>query len=250
MALANRAVAGAVSFEGARHVRDDTAKGLNMVIFGPPGIGKTTLAASIKEAQPDGQIMLFDTDLGRESVEDLDVEYILPTSWDELRSYLDLAISLREDSPYTTYIFDSLSSIYYEHLVPKVCGGEGKRFELQHYLEAQRILAKFVRDAKSLRESGINTIFTAHQKEEDDDGTVNIRLSLPQGIRNEILLCVNHVGYLTRGKDNRTRELYFEPPTKRHEGPKVRQTRSKGTVPTVMPDPSMKKFLEALKASN
>jgi len=246
VALANRTVVGATSFAGARHIRDDTAKGLNMVIFGPPGCGKTTLAASIKEAQPDGQILLFDTDLGRESVEDLDVEYLLPTSWDELRSYLDLAISLREDSPYKTYIFDSLSSIYYEHLVPKVAGGELKRFELQHYLEAQRILAKFVRDAKSLREYGINTIFTAHQKE-ITDGTINVRLALPEGIRNEILLCVNHVGYLGRGKDNKTRELWFEPPTKRHEGPKIRQTRSKGTVPSVMPDPTMKKFLEALK---
>lgn len=247
MALANRTVVGGVSFDAARHVRDDTVKGLNMVIFGPPGIGKTTLAASIKEAQPDGKIMLFDTDLGRESVEDLDVEYILPTSWDELRAYLDLAISLRDDSPFKTYIFDSLSSIYYEHLVPKVAGGELKRFELQHYLEAQRILAKFVRDAKSLREYGINTIFTGHEREDDDDGTINIRLSLPQGIRNEILLCVNHVAYLTRGKDNKTRELWFEPPTKRHSGQKVRQTRSTGTVPTVLPEPTMKKFLDALR---
>jgi energy-coupling factor transporter ATP-binding protein EcfA2 len=220
-----------------------------MVVFGPPGCGKTTFLGSMTEAQPEGKILLFDTDLGRESVADLDVDYLLPTSWTELRGYLDYALEVKDEGEYTTYGFDSLSSIYYELLVPKVCGGEGKRFELQHYLEAQRILAKFVRDAKSLREYGINTIFTAHQKEINDDGTINIRLSLPEGIRNEILLTVNHVGYLARGKDNRTRELWFEPPTKRHDGVKVRQTRSTGTVPEVIANPTMKKFLDAIQGT-
>lgn len=250
MPVKGTVLGGGVSFDAARNVRDAKPTGLNMVIFGPPGIGKTTLLGSIKEAQPEGKILLFDTDIGRESIEDLDVDYIRPTSWDEARAYLDLALASKEDSPYKTYGFDSLSSYYYELLVPKISGGELKSFQLQHYLEAQRHLAKFVRDAKSLAEYGINTIFTAHQKEEDDDGVINIRLSLPQGIRNEILLAVNHVGYLTRGKDNKTRELWFDPPTKRHEGPKVRQTRSKGTVPSVIVEPTMKKFLDALKASN
>lgn len=248
MPLPNKkSVVGTTGFGSPKNVRDDVQKGINMTVFGPPGIGKTTFINSIKEAQPDGKVLLFDTDLGRESVADMDVDYLLPETWSELRGYLDYALEVKGDSEYTTYNFDSLSSIYYELLVPKVCGGEGKRFELQHYLEAQRILSKFVRDAKSLREYGINTIFTAHQKEINDDGVITVRLSLPEGIRNEILLTVNHVGYLTRGKDNRTRELWFEPPTKRHEGQKVRQTRSTGKVPEVIANPTMKKFLDALK---
>lgn len=246
-------------------VKDERAStGINMVVFGPPGTGKTTLAASVKSAQPDSKVLLFDIDLGRESIRDLDIDYAEPPkllraraageseegidrklTWQELRDYLDIALALKDQSPYKTLIFDSLSSIYYELLIPKVVGSDTKKVEWPHYAEAQRLLTKFVRDAKSLCEYGINTIFIGHQKEESDGDITNIRLALPQGVRNEILLAVNHVGYLERKKNTETRILHLTPP-RRVDGPKLRQTQSGKQAPLTYEDPNMTKIIEAL----
>lgn len=265
MAFADKKVVTPSAFPAFSSVKDETAEtGLNMVIFGPPGVGKTTFAASIKLARPDDLVLIFDTDVGRESIRDLDVKFAEPPkllaarasgestdgidrklTWQELRDYLDTALALKGTSPYKTLIFDSLSSIYYELLLPKVVGSEVKKVEWPHYAEAQRLLTKFVRDAKSLCEYGINTIFLGHVKEETDGEVSNIRLSLPQGVRNEILLIVNHVGYLDRKRNSEERELHFTPP-KRTTGPKLRQTQSGAQAPLVYSDPTMGKVLDSL----
>lgn len=237
--------------------------GFNGVFFGPPGIGKTTFISGFAKRGP---MLLFDIDAGRESVLDVDNLFIAERpsvaqareagqdvdnldkkfTWDELRAYLDTALALKGDSPYKTYGFDSLSSIYYELLLPKVVGSETKKVEWPHYNEAQRILTKFIRDAKSLCEYGINTVFTGHVKEENDGEVTNVRLALPQGVRNEILLAVNHVGYIQRAKNSETRELHFTPP-RRVDGPKLRQTRSGKQAPLVITDPSAETLLENLR---
>lgn len=237
--------------------------GFNGVIFGPPGIGKTTFISGFARLGP---MLLFDIDAGRESVLDVDDLYIADRpsvaearakgddvsgldkkfTWEELRAYLDTALALKGESPYKTYGFDSLSSIYYELLLPKVVGSETKKVEWPHYNEAQRILTKFIRDAKSLCEYGINTVFTGHVKEENDGEITNVRLALPQGVRNEILLAVNHVGYLQRAKNSETRELHFTPP-RRVDGPKLRQTRSGKQAPLQLTDPTASTLLENLR---
>ncbi len=265
MALPDKRVVTPAAFPQFNSVKEETAApGLNMVVFGPPGVGKTTFAASIKLARPDEGVLIFDIDVGRESVRDLDLHYAEPPkllaarasgadtagidkklTWQELRDYLDTALALKDTSPYKTLIFDSLSSIYYELLIPKVVGSEVKKVEWPHYAEAQRLLTKFVRDAKSLCEYGINTIFTGHVKEENDGDITNVRMALPQGVRNEILLVVNHVGYLDRKRNSETRELHMAPP-RRVDGPKIRQTQSGKQAPLTYEDPSMGKLLDAL----
>lgn len=269
MPIAGKTVVSPAAFPTFASVKDEqSATGLNMVVFGPPGVGKTTFAASIKAARPDEGVLIFDIDVGRESVRDVDLHYAEPPkllaaraagestegierklSWVELRDYLDTALALKGSSPYRTLIFDSLSSIYYELLIPKVVGSEVKKVEWPHYAEAQRLLTKFVRDAKSLCEYGINTIFTGHVKEENDGDITNVRMALPQGVRNEILLVVNHVGYLDRKRNSETRELHMAPP-RRVDGPKIRQTQSGKQAPLTYEDPTMGKLLDALKKEN
>lgn len=247
MPIAGKTVASPAAFPTFANTRDaEAATGFNGVFFGPPGVGKTTLLASIKAYRPDEKVLLFDTDMGRESVLDVDVDYVSNLTWSDLRGHLDTALALKGDSPYRTYGFDSLSSIYYELLIPKVVGSEVKKVEWPHYAEAQRLLTKFVRDAKSLAEYGINTIFTGHVKEENDGDVTNVRMALPQGVRNEILLVVNHVGYLDRKRNSEVRELHMAPP-KRVDGPKLRQTQSGKQAPLTYEDPTMGKLLDALK---
>lgn len=264
MALASKTVASPAAFPTFAKVKDLAAlTGFNGVFFGAPGIGKTTFISGFAKLGP---MLLFDIDAGRESVVDVDNLFLAERpsiaearaagtdisgmdkkfTWDELRAYLDTAVALKGDSPYKTYGFDSLSSIYYELLIPKVTKSETAKVEWPHYAEAQRILTKFVRDAKSLCEYGINTVFTGHVKEENDGDVTNVRLGLPQGVRNEILLAVNHVGYLGRAKNSEVRELHFTPP-RRVDGPKLRQTQSGKQAPLTLTDPTASGLLDNLR---
>lgn len=260
----DKAVASPAAFPTFQPVTElATETGFNGVIFSAPGVGKTTFISGFASLGP---MLLFDIDAGRESVADVHNLFLAERpsvaearargedvsnldrklTWDELRAYLDTALALKGDSPYKSYGFDSLSSIYYELLLPKVVGSETKKVEWPHYNEAQRILTKFIRDAKSLCEYGINTVFTGHVKEENDGEITNVRLALPQGVRNEILLAVNHVGYLQRAKNSETRELHFTPP-RRVDGPKLRQTRSGKQAPLMLTDPTASTLLDNLR---
>jgi len=254
------------SFPQFRSVKDDAAAtGINMVVFAPPGIGKTTFLASAAKLYPN-QVLLFDTDIGRESILDMDVHFAEPPkyleavangqptegisrqlTWQELRGYLDTALALKDNSPYKVYGFDSLSSIYYELLFPmierKMASAKDAR---QLYFEAQKEMTKFVRDAKSLCEYGIHTIFTGHTLEEKDEEITNVRLALPQGIRNQILLTVNHVGYMNRKKNSEDREIYFTPP-RRVEGPKLRQPKTGKQVPLHLDNPDLEGIIRMMK---
>lgn len=249
MPLASKTVATAASFPSFPSTKDQkAATGFNGVFFGPPGGGKTTLITSMKLYKPDEKILLFDLDVGRESVLDRDIDFVSGIEWPEIRKLLDTALSLKDESPYKTYAFDSLSSLYYQHIFPaaekKLGAGKDGR---QYYFEAQKMLVQFVIDAKKLSEYGINTLFTGHEVEDNDGDVVNVRLGLPQKVRNEVLLIVNHVGYLTRKKGSEVRELHMSPP-RRVSGPKIRVTESnRKNVPLVFEDPKMGDILEALK---
>lgn len=238
-----RVVAASGFPEFKRLTDEQGAMGVNMVVFGPPGVGKTTFALT---AQGHSETLLFDVDKGRESVLDVDARYESISDWQTLRDRLDTALALKGDSPYKTLVFDSLSSMYHELILSRVAGGQEKQPQLQHYGEAQRILVKFVRDARSLSEFGINTVFTGHVLEERDDDLVNIRLALPEKVRDQVLLTANHVGYLEYQAKTDSRVLHFRPP-RRVTGPKFRQTRSGEQMPLQLTNPTMSTIFDHVK---
>lgn len=252
MPLTNQVVSPAAgAFSNFQNLTDSaSATGINMLIFGGPGVGKTTLAVDAQKSEIGGQTVLVDADHGRESVLDVEgVQFFVPETWKEIRATLDTALTLKEDSPIKTWVWDSVSAIYYKLLVPSITKSQTAQLTQPQYFEAQRLLTKFVDDTVTLTEYGINTLFIGHTKEESDGDIVNIRFGLPQGIRNEILQSVNHVGYLARDKkDPSKRVLYFEPP-RRVEGPKVRQTRTGFKMDLAQENPSMDTIFNQLRRS-
>lgn len=248
----NRRVVKPKGFSPTQKLTDSgKALGFNGVFFGAPGVGKTTLALTAQGTKHGGNVLLHDADQGRESVLDVaGAEFYVPSSWKELRENLDTALALKGDSPFKTHVFDSLSSMYHEHLMPMIEAKSSVRDGRALYGEAQKEMTKFVRDARSLCEYGINTIFIGHQKEDKiDENTTAIRLSLPPGLRNDILLIVNHVGYLARARRSEDRELHMKPPNTKVEGPKLRQPRTGEQVPLVIENPNMGNILTMLRES-
>lgn len=234
--------------------------GMDLLIFGPPGVGKTTFVATAQESEYGKDLLWFDIDGSAASLEDRDDIAVWPDreemptpSWKQLRAVVDSLIAVGGDSPYKTLCFDSLSSIYYDLIVPQVVGSREAQPKIQHWGESNRILLKLISDVRTLNAHGINTIFIGHVKEEKeiidpDAGTsvVNVRLAgSPQG-RDEILRIVNNVGYYDWDRRLQNRVLKFRR-ERRVDAPKFRQPRSGEQMPLELTNPTMHDVLKYVR---
>ena len=228
-------------------------KGLNMVLFGPPGVGKTTLACTAQDSEYGSDVLLFDIEGGLESVTDRsdiavwpDLDDLPGLTWLDFRKVVDQVIAAGKDSPYKTLVFDSLSAIYYDLIIPKVVGNREKQPQQNQWGECNRILVKFISDVMVLNAYGINTIFIGHVKEEQDGDVINIRLAgTPQG-RDEVLRVVGNVGHLGWDRRMENRVLTFKS-QRRIEGPKFRQPVTGEQMPLELTNPKMHDILQYVR---
>lgn len=226
--------------------------GMDAVIFGRPGVGKTTFVSTAQDSELGKDLLWFDIDNSVVTLEDRDDIAIWPDrsempdpTWRDFRKVVDAVVAAGADSPYKTLSFDSISSIYYDLILPKVTGSKEAQPRIQDWGEANRIMMKFMADVMTLNSRGINTIFIGHVQEERevidaDKGTyiTHIRLAgSPQG-RNEILRTVGTVGYYDWDRGFKNRELRFSPDRK-VDAPKFRQPKSGPQVPDKLVNPTM-----------
>lgn len=234
--------------------------GFDLVLFGPPGVGKTTLAATAQESEYGKDVLWFDIDGSPATLEDRDDIAVWPDrdeipqpSFDQFRKVVDQLIESAADGPFQTWIFDSLSSIYYDMIVPQVVGSRDAQPKIQHWGEANRILLKLIADVRTANAHGVNTIFIGHVKEEKeiidaDTGAfvVNVRLAgSPQG-RDEILRMVNNVGYYDWDRRIQNRVLKFRR-ERRVDAPKFRQPRSGDQMPLELTNPTLDDVLKYVR---
>lgn len=230
--------------------------GMNAVIFGPPGVGKTTLLATAQESEYGQDLLWLDFDGSVVTLEDRDDIAMWPdrsenpdVTFDQVRKLVDDLIAAAKADPkgfpYKTLGFDSITALYYDIILPKVTGGKEKQPRIQDWGEANRLLIKLMQDVMTLNPLGINTIFLGHVAEEKevidaDKGTYVIHLKLagsPQG-RNEILRTVGTVGYYDWDRRYTKRELRFRPDRK-VDAPKFRQPKTNQKMPDKLEDPTM-----------
>lgn len=242
--------------------------GMNAVIFGPPGVGKTTFLATAQDSDLGKDLLWFDLDASVVTLEDRDDIAMWPdreatpdVTYQDFRKVVDDVIAAAKKDPknfpYKTLGFDSITALYYDYIMPKVTGSKEKQPRIQDWGEANRILIKFMTDVMTLNALGIHTIFLGHVQEEKevidaDKGTYVIHLKLagsPQG-RNEILRTVGTVGYYDWDRRFQKRELRFHPDRK-VDAPKFRQPKSNQQMPDKLEDPTMQDvFKYARRADN
>jgi len=232
------------------------ATGMDAVIFGPPGIGKTTFLATAQDSEFGKDLLWFDIDSSVVTLEDRDDIAIWPdrltdpdVTWQKFRKVVDDIIKAAKanpkEFPFKTLGFDSITSIYYDLILPKVVGSKEAQPHQGQWGEANRILIKFMTDVMQLNSLGINTIFLGHVTEEkevidEEKGSYIIHLRLsgtPKG-RDEILRTVGTVGYYDWDRRFQNRELKFKPERK-VDAPKFRQPQSGPQMPDKLVNPTM-----------
>lgn len=224
--------------------------GLGLLVFGPPGVGKTTLASTAQDSEYGKDVLIFEIDpAGADSIRDRADIALWPSpdapkpSWKDFRTIVDQVVAMGKDSPYKTLVFDSISSIYDDLIKVKVTGSTEKQPQLNQWGECNRYLIKFMMDVLSLNAQGINTIFIGHTREERDEDSVLIRLAGTPQARDEILRNVGNVGYYDFDRRKTKRILTLRPQPK-VDGPKFRQPMSGNQMPLEFTDPVMHQILE------
>lgn len=225
------------------------ATGLGLLIFGPPGVGKTTFAATARDSEVGSEAILFELDPnGFESITDIDIPmWPQPedgeVTFNDFRAIIDKLVAAKDKGPFKTIILDSISAIYYDLILLKLTGSRDKQPSQNQWGEANRIMIKLMMDLLTLTKYGINVIFIGHSMDQqDDESTIKYLAGTPKG-RDEILRNIGRVGYYDYDRRGEHRVLTFKKQRK-VEGPKWRQPRTGDQMPLEFIDPTMDDLLK------
>jgi len=244
---------------GAMTAKDAAGKdGLNLVVFGYGGCGKTTLIANAQDSEAGADVFIIDTDKGMKSLGDREDVVVWrgpdpenkPLTWEDIIRIIDWL--KRTEHTYRTIGFDSITAAYRLCLAYVMKSSPTPDMPSQpEYGKANELMLAVIRDMKesfSVRK-GWNVVYTAHAEEMKDEstGTVLIRMAITPGVVKGLYQIVDAIGYLSESPKDRTRRMILKNTPK--VVAKYRQPQSGPQVPLELDNPNLGRLLEHVKGT-
>lgn len=175
-----------------------TVDRITVALYGDPGVGKTTLAFSADKP------LLFDFDNGAHRASNRQ-DTVRVSAWGDVEN-----VTQDDLAPYNTIIVDTAGRML-DRLAADIISKDAKMGKAG-VLSQQgwgRLKTRFVAWLKMLNDSGKDVVLIAHGTEKMDGETVNARLDVQGGSKDEIYKSVDAMGrvYIRNGK----RVLNFDP---------------------------------------
>jgi phage nucleotide-binding protein len=189
---------------------------LNLLVYGPPGVGKTWFAGTAEDSLNTNPVLFLDVEGGTLTLrkrKDLDVVRVRGTE-----DLVDIHNKLKAENNgyYKTVVIDSLTELQKLDMAGIMRELVSRRPDLDEDVPSQREWGKSIehmrRIVRAYRDLEMNTIFTCLViVDKDDNGTVTYTPSLPGKLKMEISGFVDVVGYMTTAQENgeTTRRLQF-----------------------------------------
>ena len=237
-----------LKFLKASEVND--AWGVNMLIYGSPGVGKTTFAASAQDSPYGKDVLFIDVEGGVRSIADrADITIFRPDSFDEVKQVF---VALKNgELPFKTVVVDSIGET--QALGLRTIMRTAKNPDLpglQDYGKSNEQIGTLIRGLRGLAQSkGINVIITALAVENKDEntGAILTRPALTPKALELATGAVDMLGYMTQKKDG-TRVLNFQPSTSYMA--KLRQPATGAQIPLIIENPSLPRILETMRTAH
>ena len=203
-----------LKFLKASEVND--AWGVNMLIYGAPGVGKTTFAASAQDSPYGKDVLFIDVEGGVRSIADRDdITIFRPDSFDDVKSVF-MALKNGELAQFKTVVVDSIGET--QALGLRTIMRTAKNPDLpglQDYGKSNEQIGILIRGLRGLAQAqGVNVVITALAVESKDEntGAILTRPALTPKALELATGAVDMLGYMTQKKDG-TRVLNFQPST-------------------------------------
>jgi hypothetical protein len=240
--------------------------GLNQVLFGFSGVGKTTLAATAQDSELGKDVVFVDIAHGTRSISDRDdILMYQPTGFEGILSFPDWLRNVKghyirekdgREFNFRTVVVDTLSETYNWALRKVMANSPPEQMpQFQDYGGANELVGEVVRKYRALAvDLGWNVIFTVEAKEERDDstGAMLIRMALTPGATRNAYQIIDSVGYYSvertgAGKDAREKRVLLLHATARLQA-KHRQPRTGPQLATRLEEPTMDTLLQHARA--
>lgn len=222
------------------------------LIYGPPGSGKTVLAASASSVPDLCDVALIDFEAGSISIETspyVDKEHVTvfrPNNWEESKAVLEAL--LNEEHNFQTVILDTVGKMmqFMEPEVSRRATTNGKEDGFKKW----RLLADdTVHFVELLHRSGMNVIMLAHKDDEKNNITGRINTFpyfLGQKTGKEAPKIFDIIGYLYVDRHPKTGEPLRVLQTEGYDDVVAKDRTD--TLPVLFGDPTMERAYEYIKA--
>jgi len=231
------------------------ASGLNAVVFGYGGSGKTTLIAQAQDTEIGRDVIIIDTDKGMKSLDDRDdvVVWRGPDPKNKAMTYQDIVgignWLATQKHTFRTIGLDSVTALYAICLKEAMKASPTPDMPSQpEYGKANTMILDLLRDWKEKFsvQRGWTFIATAHSEEQKDEtsGAVLIRMSVTPGVVKGIYQIFDAVGYLLADPSGKTNQRTMLLRTTPRIIAKFRQAQSGPQLPLEITNPNLGTILE------